>query len=186
MVSTFKYLWVHTWSLHTNTLLTKAQRCPYHSKQLRRVRVTPVVLKSFYTAAFESVWFGNCDQSDQRSRTLHQICSALPAEHLYHLYRTLSTPESICSACWTRSCSPLARTERLDRCFAHTIMPQEWFRAVCVYLLMWRIINFLNCVCDRAIRKLLKKDLYTESLNKSQHQHLHGRKQGHAGMKRSR
>ncbi len=59
-VSSFKYLGVNisedlTWTTHIQTQVKKARQRPYHLRQLRKFRVSPSILKTFYSGAIESV-----------------------------------------------------------------------------------------------------------------------------------
>ncbi len=79
-VSSFKYLGVNisedlTWTTHIQTQVKKARQRLYHLRQLRKFRVSPAILKTFYSGAIESVltqcisvWYGN---------SLNQDCKAL-------------------------------------------------------------------------------------------------------------
>ncbi len=79
-VSSFKYLGVNisedlTWTEHIQTQVKKARQRLYHLRQLRKFRVSPAILKTFYSGAIESaltqcisVWYGN---------SLNQDCKAL-------------------------------------------------------------------------------------------------------------
>ncbi len=78
-VSSFKYLGVNisedlTWTTHIQTQVKKARHRLYHLRQLRKFRVSPAILKTFYSGAIESVlkcisvWYGN---------SLNQDCKAL-------------------------------------------------------------------------------------------------------------
>ncbi len=79
-VSSFKYLGVNisedlTWTAHIQTQVKKARQRLYHLQQLRKFRVSPAILKTFYSGAIEtvltqciSVWYGN---------SLNQDCKAL-------------------------------------------------------------------------------------------------------------
>ncbi len=79
-VSSFKYLGVNisedlTWTAHIQTQVKKARQRLYHLPQLRKFRVSPAILKTFYSGAIESVltqrisvWYGN---------SLNQDCKAL-------------------------------------------------------------------------------------------------------------
>ncbi len=89
-VSSFKYLGVNisvdlTWTAHIQTQVKKARQRLYHLRQLKKFRVSPAILKTFYSGAIESVltrcisvWYGN---------SLNQDCKALQrvvglAEHI--------------------------------------------------------------------------------------------------------
>uniref|UniRef100_A0A9J8D8Q4 Alkylated DNA repair protein AlkB homologue 8 N-terminal domain-containing protein n=1 Tax=Cyprinus carpio carpio TaxID=630221 RepID=A0A9J8D8Q4_CYPCA len=74
-VSSFKYLVVNisedlTWTSHIQTQVNKARQRLYHLRQLRKFRVSPAILKTFYSGAIESVltqcisvWYVNsCSQ----------------------------------------------------------------------------------------------------------------------------
>ncbi len=59
-VSSFKYLGVNisedlTWTAHIQTQVKKARQRLYHLRQLRKFRVLPAILKTFYSGAIESV-----------------------------------------------------------------------------------------------------------------------------------
>ncbi len=70
-VSSFKYLGVNisedlTWTTHIQTQVKKARQRLYHLRQLRKFRVSPAILNTFYSGAIESVltqcisvWYGN-------------------------------------------------------------------------------------------------------------------------------
>ncbi len=70
-VSSFKYLGVNisedlTWTTHIQTQFKKARQRLYHLRQLRKFRVSPTILKTFYSGTIESVltqcitvWYGN-------------------------------------------------------------------------------------------------------------------------------
>ncbi len=75
-VSSFKYLGVNisedlTWTTHMQTQVKKARQRLYHLRQLRKFRVSPTILKTFYSGAIEgvltqciSVWYGNSSNQD--------------------------------------------------------------------------------------------------------------------------
>ncbi len=75
-VSSFKYLGVNisedlTWTAHIQTQVKKARQRLYHLRQLRKFRVSPTILKTFYSRAIESVltqcilvWYGNATNQD--------------------------------------------------------------------------------------------------------------------------
>ncbi len=59
-VSSFKYLGVNisedlTWTAHIQTQVKKASQRLYHLQQLRKFRVSPAILKTFYSGAIESL-----------------------------------------------------------------------------------------------------------------------------------
>ncbi len=59
-VSSFKYLGVNisedlTWTTHIQTQVKKARQRLYHLRQLRKFRVSPTILKTFYAGTIESV-----------------------------------------------------------------------------------------------------------------------------------
>ncbi len=70
-VSNFKYLGLNisedlTWTAHIQTQFKKARKRLNHLRQLRKFRVSPAILKTFYSRAIESVltqcisvWYGN-------------------------------------------------------------------------------------------------------------------------------
>ncbi len=75
-VSSFKYLGVNisedlTWTPHIQTQVKKARQRLYHLRQLRKFRVSPAILKTFYSGAIESVltqcisvWYRNATNQD--------------------------------------------------------------------------------------------------------------------------
>ncbi len=75
-VSSFKYLGVNisedlTWTAHIQTQVKKARQRLYHLRQLRKFRVSPAILKTFYSGAIESVltqcisvWYNNATNQD--------------------------------------------------------------------------------------------------------------------------
>ncbi len=75
-VSSFKYLGVNisedlTWTTHIQTQVKKARQRLYHLRQLRKFRISPAILKTFYSGAIESVltqciwvWYGNSWNQD--------------------------------------------------------------------------------------------------------------------------
>ncbi len=102
-VSSFKYLGVNisedlTWTTHIQTQVKKARQRLYHLRQLRKFRVSPTILKTFYSGAIESVltqcisvWFGNVSNQDRKAlqrvvRLAERISeSALPSlQDIYH------------------------------------------------------------------------------------------------------
>ncbi len=108
-VSSFKYLGVNisedlTWTTtHIQTQVKKASQRLYHLRQLRKFRVSPAILKTFYSGAIESVltqcvavWYGNF--SNQYGKALQRVVrlaerisgSALPSLQDIHLKRRKS------------------------------------------------------------------------------------------------
>ncbi len=75
-VSSFKYLGVNisedlTWTTHIQTQVKKARQRLYHLRKQRKFRVSPAILKTFYSGAIESVltqcisaWCGNGSNLD--------------------------------------------------------------------------------------------------------------------------
>ncbi len=78
-VSSFKYLGVNisedlTWTTHIQTQVKKARQRLYHLRQLKKFRVSPAILKTFYSGAIESVltqcisvWYGNSSNQDGKA-----------------------------------------------------------------------------------------------------------------------
>ncbi len=78
-VSSFKYLCVNisedlTWTAHIQAQVKKAKERLYNLRQLRKFRVSPAILKTFYSGAIESVltqcisvWYGNDSSGLQSS-----------------------------------------------------------------------------------------------------------------------
>ncbi len=86
-----------TWTAHIQTQVKKARQRLYHLQQLRKFRVSPAILKTFYSGAIESVltqcisvWYNNATNQDckalQRVVRLAEhlrVCSPLSAGHLH-------------------------------------------------------------------------------------------------------
>ena len=107
-VSSFKYLGVNisedlTWTTHIQTQVNKARQRLYHLRQLRKFRVSPAILKTFYSGAIESVltqcisvWYGNSSSHDCKAlqrvvRLAERISgSALPSLQDIYLKRCKS------------------------------------------------------------------------------------------------
>ncbi len=107
-VSSFKYLGVNisenlTWTTHIQTQVKKARQRLYHLRQLRKFRVSPAILKTFYSGTIESVltqcisvWYGN--SSNQDCKALQRVVrlaecisgSALPSLQDIYLKRCKS------------------------------------------------------------------------------------------------
>ncbi len=100
-VSRFKYLGVNisedlTWTTHIQTQVKKARQRLYHLRQLRKFRVSPAILKTFYSGAIESVltqcisvWYSNATNQDCKalqscalSWAHLRVCSSLSTGHL--------------------------------------------------------------------------------------------------------
>ncbi len=147
-VSSFKYLGVNisedlTWTTHIQTQVKKARQRLYHLRQLRKFRVSPAILKTFYSGAIESVltqcisvWYGNATNQD--CKTLQRVVrlaerisgSALPSLQVIYLKRCKSRAVKIIKdsnhpgnhlfrslPSGKRFRSMMARTERLRRSF---------------------------------------------------------------------
>ncbi len=106
-VSSFKYLGVNisdlTWTSHIQTQVKKARQRLYHLRQLRKFRVSPTILKTFYSGTIESVltqcisvWYGNSSSQDCKAlqrvvRLAERISgSALPSLQDIYLKRCKS------------------------------------------------------------------------------------------------
>ncbi len=101
-VSSFKYLCVNisedlTWTVHIQTQVKKARQRLYHLRQLRKFRVSPAILKTFYSGAIESVltqcisvWYGNVSCQDckalQRVVRLAERISGSALPSLQNIY----------------------------------------------------------------------------------------------------
>ncbi len=112
-VSSFKYLGVNisedlTWTTHIQTQVKKARQRLYHLRQLRIFRVSPAILKTFYSGAIESVltqcisvWYGNSPNQDCKAlqrvvRLAERISgSALPSLQDIYLKRCKSRAAKI-------------------------------------------------------------------------------------------
>ncbi len=147
-VSSFKYLSVNisedlTWTAHIQTQVKKARQRLYHLRQLRKFRVSPAILKTFYSGAIESVliqcisvWYGN--SSNQDCKALQRVVrlaesisgSTLPSLQVIYLKRCKSRAAKIIKdsnhpgnhffillPSGKRFRSMLAKTERLRRSF---------------------------------------------------------------------
>ncbi|MCJ8738213.1 hypothetical protein PDJAM_G00033000 [Pangasius djambal] len=85
--------------------VSKARQQLYHLRLLRKFRVSPAILKTFYTGAIESLltqcvsaWYGNCSTQDRKALprvvrlAKHISGSALPSLHdFYKSYKSTST-----------------------------------------------------------------------------------------------
>ncbi len=112
-VSSFKYLGVNisedlTWTAHMQTQVKKARQRLYHLRQLSKFRVSPTILKTFYSGATESVltqcisvWCGNVSNQDYKAlqRVVHLAerisWSALPSLQDIYLKRCKSRAAKI-------------------------------------------------------------------------------------------
>ncbi len=104
-VSSFKYFGVNisedlTWTTHIQTQVKKARQRLYHLRQLRKFRVSPTILKTFYSGTIESVltqcisvWYGNSSSQDckalQRVVRLAERISGSALHSAGHLPQTL-------------------------------------------------------------------------------------------------
>ncbi len=147
-VSSFKYLGVNisedlTWTTHIQTQVKKARQRLYRLRQLRKFRVSPTILKTFYSGTIESVltqcisvWYGNSSSQDCKAlqrvvRLAERISgSALPSLQDIYLKRCRSRAVKITkdsnhpgNCLFTllpsgkRFRSLMAKTERLRRSF---------------------------------------------------------------------
>ncbi len=144
-VSSFKYLGVNisedlTWTTHIQTQVKKARQSLYHLRQLRKFRVSPTILKTFYSGTIESVLTQcvNGNSSSQDCKALQRVVrlaerisgSALPSLQNIYLKRCRSRAVKIIkdsnhpgNCLFTllpsgkRFHSLMAKTERLRRSF---------------------------------------------------------------------
>ncbi len=147
-VSSFKYLGVNisedlTWTAHIQTQVKKARQRLYHLRQLRKFRVSPAILKTFYSGAIESVltqcisvWYSNATKQDCKAlqrvvRLAERISgSALPSLQDIYLKHCRSRAAKIIKdsnhpgnrlfitlPSGKRFRSVMAKTERLRRSF---------------------------------------------------------------------
>ncbi len=91
-VSSFKYLGVNisedlTWTAHIQTQVKKVRQRLYHLRQLRKFRVSPAILKTFYSGAIESVltqcisvWYNNATNQD--CKALQRVVSLSASQGL--------------------------------------------------------------------------------------------------------
>ncbi len=132
-----------TWTAHIQTQVKKARQRLYHLRQLRKFRVSPTILKTFYAGTIESVltqcisvWYGNSSSQDCKAlqrvvRLAERISgSALPSLQDIYLKRCRSRAVKIIkdsnhpgNCLFTllpsgkRFRSLMAKTERLRRSF---------------------------------------------------------------------
>ncbi len=92
-----------TWTTHIQTQVKKGRQRLYHLRQLRKFRVSPTILKTFYSGTIESVltqcisvWYGNSSSQDCKGlqRVVHLAerisGSALPSLQDIYLKRCRS------------------------------------------------------------------------------------------------
>ncbi len=132
-----------TWTAHIQTQVKKARQRLYHLRQLRKFRVSPTILKTFYSGAIESVltqcvsvWYGNSSNQDCKAlqrvvRLAERISgSALPSLKDIYFKRCKSRAAKILKdsthpsnhhfcllPSGKRFRSMMAKTERLRRSF---------------------------------------------------------------------
>ncbi len=147
-VSSFKYLGVNisedlSWTAHIQTQVKKARQRHCHLRQLRKFRVSPAILKTFYSGAIESVltqcisvWYGNGSNQDYKAQqsVVHLVenisGSALPSLQDIYLKHCKSRAAKIIKDSnhpgsrllillpyGKRFRSMMAKTERLRRSF---------------------------------------------------------------------
>ncbi len=107
-VSSFKYLGVNisenlTWTTHIQTQVNKARQRLYHLRQLRKFRVSPAILKTFYSGAIESV-LSQCGMETA------QVRNAIPCRELCAY---LSASQGLLSPLCRTSTSNAAKAELL-------------------------------------------------------------------------
>ncbi len=129
-VSSFKYLGVNisedlTWTTHIQTQVKKARQRLYHLRQLRKFRVLPAILKTFYSGAIESVltqcisvWYGNV--SNQDCKALQDIFLKRCKSRAAKILKDSNHPDNrllILLPSGKRFRNMMAKTERLRRSF---------------------------------------------------------------------
>ncbi len=129
-----------TWTTHIQSQVKKARQRLYNLRQLRKFRVSPAILKTFYSGAIEnvltqciSVWYGNSTNQDCKAlqRVVHLAerisGSALPSLQDIYLKRCKSSAAKIIKdpgnhfftslPSGKRFRSMMGKTERLRRSF---------------------------------------------------------------------
>ena len=112
-VSDFKFLGMHIsedlkWSTHTTHVVKKAQQRLYCLRRLRTFKVSPRILRAFYSSTIESVltsgftaWYGNCTVLDRKAlqrvvRSAQRIVGGeLPSLQELHDRRCVDKAQSI-------------------------------------------------------------------------------------------
>ncbi len=155
-VSSFKYLGVNiseymTWTPHIQTQVKKARQRVYHLRQLRKFRVSPAILKTFYSGAIESVltqcisvWYGSALNQDCKAlqrvvRLAERISgSALPSLQNIYLKR-----------CKSRAAKIFKDSNHPGNCFFFLLPSGKRFRSM-----MAKTESFRRSFFPQAIRLL--------------------------------
>ncbi len=134
-VSSFKYLGVNisedlTWTTHIQTQVKRARQRLYHLRPLRKFRVPPTILKTFYSGAIESVLTLAMQRVVRLAKRISG--SALPSLQDIYFKRCKSRAAKILKdsthpgnylfcvlPSGKRFRSMMAKTERLRRSFFH-------------------------------------------------------------------
>ncbi len=138
-VSSFKYLGVNisedlTWTAHIQTQVKKARQRLYHLRQLRKFRVSPAILKTFYSGAIESAplfvslhWLPVAARIQFKTLMLAYRTTTGSAPTYFHsLLRTYIPSRSLRSASERRLVVPSQRgSKSLSRTFSFTV-PGRW------------------------------------------------------------
>ncbi len=146
-VSSFKYLGVNiskdlTWTAHIQSQVKKARQRLYHLRQLRKFRVSPAILKTFYSGAIESVltqcisvWYGNASNQDCKAlqrvvRLAERIsASALPSLQDICLKRCKSRASKIIK---DSNHSGNQSFHYFRRCTVQSTL--RWLRSICAFI----------------------------------------------------